>query len=68
MELPDPAVCFDDEGYEPSQNDLPLTYDLLLKAIKNSDMNSFSLGINDIYNQVKPTVTIQNQLKSALNG
>jgi len=68
VELPDPAVCFDDEGYEPSQNDLPLTYDLLSKAIKNSDMNSFSLGINDIYNQVKPTVTIQNQLKSALNG
>ena len=34
VELPDPAVCFDDEGYEPSNNDIPLTYNVLLKAIQ----------------------------------
>ena len=68
VELPDPAVCFDDEGYEPSNNDIPLTYNVLLRAIQELDINSFSLGINSLYTSVKPTVTVQNQLKSALVG
>ena len=36
--LPDPAVSFDDEGYEPSKNDHPAIYDDLLRAIKNLDI------------------------------
>ena len=68
VELPDPAVCFDDEGYEPSNNDIPKTYEVLSRAIRELDINSFSLGINSLYSSVKPTVTVQNQLKSALVG
>ena len=48
VELPDPAVCFDDEGYEPSNNDIPLTYNVLLKAIQELDINSFSLCMNSL--------------------
>ena len=68
VELPDPAVCFDDEGYKPSSNDIPQTYNVLSRAIQDLDINLFSLGINNLYNNVKPTVTVQNQLKSALVG
>ena len=68
VELPDPAVCFDDEGYEPSKNDIPKTYEVLSRAIRELDINSFSLGINSLYTSIKPTVTVQNQLKSALVG
>ena len=41
MELPDPAVCFDDEGYEPSKNDYPRIYDDLLRSIQTFDTNLF---------------------------
>ena len=39
--LPDPAVSFDDEGYEPSKNDHPAISDAILKAIQNLDINFF---------------------------
>ena len=52
-ELPDPAVCFDDEGYKPSSNDIPQTYNVVM-AIQDLDINLFSLGINNLYNNVKP--------------
>jgi len=68
VELPDPAVCFDDEGYEPSKNDLPKVYDTLTKAVKDLDLKTFCSGINEIYSHVKPTVTVQNQLKAAIVG
>jgi hypothetical protein len=68
IDLPDPAVCFDDEGYEPNINDYPLIYNELLRAIQNLDINLFSLSINDLYNQLKPTPILKNQLQSALTG
>ena len=35
VELPDPAVCFDDEGYKPSKNDYTQINDtMLLKALR----------------------------------
>ena len=68
VELPDPAVCFDDEGYEPTKNELPKTYEVLVKAIQDLDLDLFSTGISDIYKSVSPSVTIQNQLKSAIVG
>ena len=66
--LPDPAVSFDDEGYEPSKNDHPAIYDDLLRAIKNLDINFFSLSINNLYSQLIPTPILKNQLQAALTG
>ena len=68
IDLPDPAVCFDDEGYEPNINDYPLIYNELLRAIQNLDINLFSLSINNLYSQLKPTPILKNQLQSALTG
>ena len=68
MELPDPAVCFDDEGYEPSKNDHPRIYDDLLRSIQTFDTNLFSLSINNLYSQLKPTPILKNQLQAALTG
>ena len=68
VELPDPAVCFDDEGYEPNKNDHPSIYNDLLRAIQNLDINLFSLSINNLYSQLKPTPILKNQLQSALTG
>ena len=68
VELPDPTDCFDDEGYEPTKNELPKTYEVLVKAIQDLDLDLFSTGIADIYKSVSPSVTVQNQLKSSIVG
>ena len=68
IDLPDPAVCFDDEGYEPNKNDHPSIYNELLRAIQNLDINLFSLSINNLYNHFTPTPILKNQLQAALTG
>tara|TARA_Y100000114_G_scaffold67972_1_gene62282 strand:+ start:990 stop:1997 length:1008 start_codon:yes stop_codon:yes gene_type:complete len=66
--LPDPAVSFDDEGYKPTNNDYPQIYDTLLRALQESNINLFSMGVNDLYNQLEPSPILKKQLQAALSG
>ena len=68
VELPDPAVCFDDIGYEVNNNDHPRIYEGFCKAMRELDIKLFTHQLDRLYNNLKPTVTLQDQLKAAISG